>query len=308
MKLALFKVSIAVAAAPLARRLRDKLTCTRARSSIRSLRARSSPGVDNKASVEKLLGRPTLHRRVHAERLVLCVARHQPGRLPQPARDPTRRCCIVRFDPKGNVAAVNHTGKELVMNVNPTHRRTPTLGRKKSFFDELFGNIGRSARRPARLGSAGHTGRSPAASSQPLLSLKPAVMTATPAGMTYADYLKLDQLLTAQQPLSDLHDEMLFIVIHQTKELWMKEMLHELELRDPAGRRRSFRRSLQGDGADQPHPGGDDPVLGRAVDADAGRLSQIPRRARHLLGFPVRTVPRDRVPARSQGPEIRRPL
>ena len=55
-------------------------------------------------------------------------------------------------------------------------------------------------------------------------------MTATPAGMTYADYLKLDRLLSAQQPLSALHDEMLFIVIHQTKELWMKEMLHELDL------------------------------------------------------------------------------
>jgi tryptophan 2,3-dioxygenase len=55
-------------------------------------------------------------------------------------------------------------------------------------------------------------------------------MTATPAGVTYADYLKLEQLLTAQQPLSDLHDEMLFIVIHQTKELWMKELLHELRL------------------------------------------------------------------------------
>jgi len=55
-------------------------------------------------------------------------------------------------------------------------------------------------------------------------------MTATPAGITYADYLKLDQILSAQQPLSDLHDEMLFIVIHQTKELWMKELLHELKL------------------------------------------------------------------------------
>ena len=55
-------------------------------------------------------------------------------------------------------------------------------------------------------------------------------MTATPAGITYADYLKLDQLLSAQQPLSDIHDEMLFIVIHQTKELWMKQMLHEVEL------------------------------------------------------------------------------
>jgi tryptophan 2,3-dioxygenase len=55
-------------------------------------------------------------------------------------------------------------------------------------------------------------------------------MTATPAGITYAAYLKLEQLLTAPQPLSDLHDEMLFIVIHQTKELWMKELLHELRL------------------------------------------------------------------------------
>jgi tryptophan 2,3-dioxygenase len=55
-------------------------------------------------------------------------------------------------------------------------------------------------------------------------------MTATPAGITYGDYLALDQLLGAQRPLSDLHDEMLFIVIHQTKELWIKQMLHELEL------------------------------------------------------------------------------
>ena len=55
-------------------------------------------------------------------------------------------------------------------------------------------------------------------------------MTATPSGMTYADYLKLDTLLSAQTPLSDLHDEMLFIIIHQTKELWLKQMLHELGL------------------------------------------------------------------------------
>jgi len=54
-------------------------------------------------------------------------------------------------------------------------------------------------------------------------------MTATPAGMTYAQYLGLDELLSAQRPLSGLHDEMLFIVIHQTMELWMKEMLHEVD-------------------------------------------------------------------------------
>lgn len=55
-------------------------------------------------------------------------------------------------------------------------------------------------------------------------------MTDHPAGMTYADYLQLPTLLSAQQPLSDRHDELLFIVIHQTKELWLKQMLHEVEL------------------------------------------------------------------------------
>jgi len=48
--------------------------------------------------------------------------------------------------------------------------------------------------------------------------------------MSYGDYLGLDALLTAQKPLSGQHDEMLFIVIHQVQELWMKLMGHELAL------------------------------------------------------------------------------
>ncbi len=46
--------------------------------------------------------------------------------------------------------------------------------------------------------------------------------------MAYGDYLRLDQLLEAQRPLSGNHNEMLFIVQHQTSELWMKLVLHEL--------------------------------------------------------------------------------
>ncbi len=46
--------------------------------------------------------------------------------------------------------------------------------------------------------------------------------------MSYGDYLHLDEILNAQHPLSPAHDEMLFIVQHQTSELWMKLMLHEL--------------------------------------------------------------------------------
>jgi len=46
--------------------------------------------------------------------------------------------------------------------------------------------------------------------------------------MSYADYLHLDAILSAQKPLSPDHNEMLFIIQHQTSELWMKLMLHEL--------------------------------------------------------------------------------
>jgi tryptophan 2,3-dioxygenase len=50
------------------------------------------------------------------------------------------------------------------------------------------------------------------------------------AKMSYGDYLRLDRLLSAQQPQSDppLHDELLFIIQHQTSELWLKLMVHEL--------------------------------------------------------------------------------
>jgi tryptophan 2,3-dioxygenase len=55
-------------------------------------------------------------------------------------------------------------------------------------------------------------------------------MTDTPASMTYGGYLALDELLSAQKPISQHHDEMLFVVIHQTKELWLKQIIHELTL------------------------------------------------------------------------------
>ena len=47
--------------------------------------------------------------------------------------------------------------------------------------------------------------------------------------MSYGDYLGLEKILTAQHPLSDAHDEMLFIIQHQTSELWMRLAIHELQ-------------------------------------------------------------------------------
>jgi tryptophan 2,3-dioxygenase len=46
--------------------------------------------------------------------------------------------------------------------------------------------------------------------------------------VTYSSYLALDAVLGAQRPLSDEHDEMLFVVIHQVYELWFKQLIHEL--------------------------------------------------------------------------------
>jgi outer membrane protein assembly factor BamE (lipoprotein component of BamABCDE complex) len=99
------------------------------------------PGVDNKASVQKLLGTPTLAGQFtpndwyYLSRDTDQVAFRNP-------RVTKQMVMLVRFNPAGNVASIQRTGKELVLGVSPSHRQTPTLGRKKSFFDELFSNIG----------------------------------------------------------------------------------------------------------------------------------------------------------------------
>ena len=71
--------------------------------------------------------------------------------------------------------------------------------------------------------------------SNPHDRLEPGIVTDFRDRLTYAGYLRLDRLLSAQQPLSGTpeapprHDEMLFIIQHQTSELWMKLMIHELK-------------------------------------------------------------------------------
>jgi outer membrane protein assembly factor BamE (lipoprotein component of BamABCDE complex) len=99
------------------------------------------PGVDNKDSVQKLLGTPTITGEFtpndwyYVSRDTNQLAFRNPSVRKQ-------LVMLVRFDPKGNVASIQRTGKELVLDVHPSHRATPTLGRKKSFFDQLFSNIG----------------------------------------------------------------------------------------------------------------------------------------------------------------------
>ncbi|MBS0296623.1 MAG: tryptophan 2,3-dioxygenase [Proteobacteria bacterium] len=53
---------------------------------------------------------------------------------------------------------------------------------------------------------------------------------AADSSVTYSQYLALDELLAAQKPRSDRHDELLFVIIHQTKELWLKQIIAEVKL------------------------------------------------------------------------------
>ena len=98
-------------------------------------------GVDNKDSVTKTLGRPTFTGQFDANDWYY-VARDTSRIAFRQPRVTDQTVLHIRFDPAGNVAAVNQTGEELVASINPMKGKTPTLGRDKSFFEELFGNIG----------------------------------------------------------------------------------------------------------------------------------------------------------------------
>jgi outer membrane protein assembly factor BamE (lipoprotein component of BamABCDE complex) len=99
------------------------------------------PGVDNKDSVQKTLGRPTFTGQFDPNDWYY-VSRDTQQLAFRAPKVVDQTVLHVRFDPAGNVTAVNRSGKELVANIDPYGRQTPTLGRRRSFFDELFGNIG----------------------------------------------------------------------------------------------------------------------------------------------------------------------
>ena len=99
------------------------------------------PGVDHKASVEKTLGRPTFTGQFTPNEWYY-VSRDTSTFAFRNPRVKQQTVYRIRFDQAGNVVQVQRTGRELVANIDPSNRSTPTLGRKRSFFDELFGNIG----------------------------------------------------------------------------------------------------------------------------------------------------------------------
>lgn len=99
------------------------------------------PGIDNRASVEGTLGRPTFAAQfgdadwyyVSRDMRALAFSNPKPS---------AQTILHVRFDPAGNVVAVDRMGLEQVARLSPSGDKTPTLGRHRSLFDEIFGNIG----------------------------------------------------------------------------------------------------------------------------------------------------------------------
>ena len=98
-------------------------------------------GVDNRDSVTGTLGRPTFTGQFD-QRDWYYVSRNSKQlafAMPRPAEQSVLH---IRFDEAGNVTSVQRTGLEQVANISPSNERTPTVGRERSFFEELFGNIG----------------------------------------------------------------------------------------------------------------------------------------------------------------------
>ena len=110
--------------------------------------AEVKPGIDNRESVAKALGRPSIASEwdnktwYYVSRLTKQTAFLTPK--------PTQQSIIaVTFDDKGNVASVNRRGLEQVATIDPANDKTPTLGRESGVFEDLFGNIGRFGGVPA---------------------------------------------------------------------------------------------------------------------------------------------------------------
>lgn len=100
-----------------------------------------APGTDNRNSVERTLGRPTFVSEFGQKDWYYMSQNTRQAAFTRPR---TREQLLVRvtFDAAGNVSGIYRTGMERVVRLNPDGDKTPTLGRERSFLEDLFGNIG----------------------------------------------------------------------------------------------------------------------------------------------------------------------
>ena len=100
-----------------------------------------APGLDNQATVERTLGRPTFVSQ-YGQKDWYYVSTNTRQVAFGRARAHEQLMVKISFDAQGKVAAVERSGMEKVVKLNPDGDKTPTLGRERTFFEDLFGNIG----------------------------------------------------------------------------------------------------------------------------------------------------------------------
>ena len=105
------------------------------------LTAGVEPGVDNRDSVLRTMGRPTFQSQFGPEQwyYIARTTSQVAFRVPRPTGQNNLR---ISFAPDGTVTAVDRTDLSQVASISPSSKETPTLGRERSFFEEFFGGIG----------------------------------------------------------------------------------------------------------------------------------------------------------------------
>lgn len=115
------------------------------------------PGVDNKQSVQKTLGLPSFTSQFGQNDWYYVARETRQFAFGSP-RPISQTVLHVQFDQGGNVAKVQQMGLDQVASINPVDDKTPTLGRKRGFFEDLFGNIGRVGTMGSAPGGGSNTG------------------------------------------------------------------------------------------------------------------------------------------------------
>lgn len=115
------------------------------------------PGVDNRQSVLETLGTPTFTNQFGQGQWFYLArdSRNYAYNKPKPTNQIALR---ISFDDQGTVTRIDRTGVDQVVKINPADKTTPTLGRKRSFFEQLFGNIGTVGAPGMAPPSSGNTG------------------------------------------------------------------------------------------------------------------------------------------------------
>lgn len=99
-------------------------------------------GVDNKTSVQKTLGRPTIVSEIDPNTWFYVSQKTRQFAFLKPTPE-MHKVLVLSFDAKGNLSKVQKIGREQIVNIQPVQDKTPTRGKETGFWDQLLGDVGK---------------------------------------------------------------------------------------------------------------------------------------------------------------------